>query len=224
MKKNIGIVIFVLVVLVGGWYMMSANKNMESPANNENEQVVVNESATTGEKVLVVVGAESKATYEINEDLKGKRTHVTGTSQALTGTISLDSVTNKIIGGEVKLDAASFKTDIAARDGNVKTLVLKADQPGNESIMFTATSVTGLPDIMEMDKDFAVKVMGNMTISGVTKPVSFDGMAKLAADGTARIKASTVLAYADFGVAIPDFPFLANIDKTVKLTVELIAR
>ncbi|MBP6866211.1 MAG: YceI family protein [Candidatus Pacebacteria bacterium] len=229
MQKNIGIVVFVIVVLVGGWYMMSANKNMEVPvvAEQENNQEAVNEVAPetqTQQKVLNIVSLESKATYDINEVLKGKKTHVTGTSQALSGTLTVDTTSNKIIGGEVKLDATSFKTDIAARDGNVKNLILKADKPGNEFIVFATTSIEGMSESVLPDTDFPIKVTGNMTIAGVTKPVTFDGMAKLGTDQSVTIKAVTTLTYADFGLAIPDFAFLANVDKTVKLSVELVAR
>src|SRR3989339_253011 len=227
MQKNIGIVVFVIAVLVGGWYMMSANKNMEEPITEESNQVTENEVVTetqTQQKVLNIVSAESKATYDINEVLKGKKTHVTGNSQALTGTVTVDPTSNKIVAGEVKLDATSFKTDIAARDGNVKTLILKADKPGNEFIVFTATSIEGMSESVLPDTDFPIKVTGNMTIAGVTKSVTFDGMAKLGTDQSVTIKAGTTLTYADFGLAIPDFPFLANVDKTVKLSVELVAR
>lgn len=209
--------------------MMSANKNMEVPVvvEQENNQEAVNEVVTetqTQQKVLNIVSLESKATYDINEVLKGKKTHVTGNSQALTGTVTVDVNSNKILNGEVKLDATSFKTDIAARDGNVKNLILKADKPGNEFIVFATTSIEGMSESVLPDTDFPIKVTGSMTIAGVTKPVTFDGMAKLGTDQSVTIKAVTTLAYADFGLEIPNFAFLANVDKTVKLSVELVAR
>lgn len=233
MKKNVGIIVLVLVVLVGGWYMMSFNKNMEEPISQESNEVAENEVITetetkAQEKVLNIVSTESKATYDINEVLRGKPTHVTGNSNSITGTIILNA-SNAIAGGEVKLDATSFKTDISMRDGNVKTLILKADKPGNEFIAFKAISVTygeqtSAPYTVEVGKEVPVKVTGNMTIAGVTKSVTFDGMAKLGTDQSVTIKAGTTLTYADFGLAIPNFAFLANVDKTVKLSVELVAR
>jgi polyisoprenoid-binding protein YceI len=78
--------------------------------------------------------------------------------------------------------------------------------------------------LSEVQKEFPVKVTGDLTISGVTKSIIFNGMARLGLDNSLTVKASTDLTYGDFGVAVPDLPFLANVSKTVKLTVDLVAR
>ncbi len=230
MKKSIvGIIVFV-VVLAGALYMFSNNKKLSSETNSLTEQNVAGDMNQTSDtdnsnsKVLNVVSAESKATYEINELLRGTKTHVTGNSNTLSGSVILNASTHTIEKAEIKLAANSFKTDIAARDGNVSKLIFKADQASNEFITYTVSSVEGWPATVEMDKDYSVKVNGDLKISDVAKPVIFNGDAHIDEDGSFHIKAKTVLTYGDFGLTIPDFPFLANVDKTTDLSIELIAR
>lgn len=222
MKKNIVLFLVVLVVLGGGWYMMNMNQSMDANLSAENaDQVSLKEE---GQKVLVIDAAASKVMYEIDEDLRGQPTHVVGTSQALSGTVSINPETMMIEAAKITLDANSLKTDIALRDENVKKMVLKADQSGNESITFDMTSIEGMPAQISMNQSMPVKITGDLMIAGMKKSVTFDGTLEFMADGSVKIMASTVLTYGDFGIAVPDLPFLANVAKTTKITVDLIAR
>ncbi|MFN4181412.1 MAG: YceI family protein [Candidatus Paceibacteria bacterium] len=221
MNKNISLVLFVVVVLVGGWYLMSMNKeSLNTSTGMQSDGNTVSEN----QKVLNIVSSESKASYEIYEELRGKPTTVVGNSQAISGSVSLNKDSMMIEGGKISLDANSLKTDIAMRDENVKKMVLKSDQPGNETISFSITGVEGILNPISFDTNIPVKVVGDLTISGVTKSVTFDGTVNMMQDGSMKVLASTVLSYGDFGVAVPDLPFLANVAKTTKLTVDLVAR
>ncbi len=222
MKKNIVLFLVVLVVLGGGWYMMNMNQSMDTNMSAENvDQASLKEE---GQKVLVIDAAASKAMYEIDEDLRGKPTHVVGTSQALSGTVSINPETMMIEEAKISLDANSLKTDISMRDENVKKMVLKSDQPGNEAIVFNMTSVSGMPAQISMGQSMPIKITGDLMISGMKKSVTFDGTLEFMTDGSIKVLASTVLTYGDFGIAVPDLPFLANVAKTTKITVDLVAR
>ncbi|MCX6747847.1 MAG: YceI family protein [Candidatus Nomurabacteria bacterium] len=233
MKNNntIMIGVVVLVLILGGVYISQTNKTEKIDELNSNvvsEQNVIEDSngasgiQETSLKTLAIVSAESKATYEIDEVLRGIPTHVVGNSSSLMGSVVFDPTTNQIREAEVKVDASTFKTDIDARDGNVKKLVLKSDQSANQYITFKTTNIEGMSG--EVGKEFPVKVTGDMIILGVSKSVMFEGKANLSADGSVMVNANTTLTYGDFGVSVPDFPFLANVSKTVKLTVQLVAR
>ena len=220
MNKNIIVGVVAVAVLVGGWYMMSMNKDMDMPKDIEQEEGTVAQN----QKVLNIVSTESKAMYEIYEELRGTPTNVVGTSQALSGTVSINKDSMMIESAKVVLDANSLKTDIAMRDENVKKMVLKSDQPGNDMISFTLTGIEGLTTPVALGTNTPVKLFGDMMISGMTKAVTFDGVLSMSADGTLKVTASTVLTYGDFGVVVPNLPFLANVAKTTKLTVDLVAR
>ena len=218
-------IVLVLVLVAGGVYYSSTQK-VEEVEVLENE--VVNNTLTSEEntntnpdqKNLAVVSAESKATYKINEELRGTPTLVTGNTTAITGSITLDVVNKKIVTGKIEIDANSFATDIPARDENVKKLVLEADKDNNKTITFVPTNIEG---VLEIGKPSNVKIAGAITIKGITKPVTLTGTAILNPDNSLVLSVKTVLAYGDFGVTIPDFPFLANIDKTVDLSVDIVA-
>ncbi len=219
-------IVLVLVLVAGGVYYSSTQKAEEvAVVENEvaNNTLTGEENTNTNpdQKNLAVVSAESKATYKINEELRGKPTLVTGITSAITGSIALDVVNKKIVTGKIEIDANTFATDIPARDENVKKLVLESDKENNKTITFVPTNIEG---VLEVGKPSSVNIAGNITIKGITKPLVLTGTALLNPDNSLALSVKTVLTYGDFGVTIPDFPFLANIDKTVDLSVDLVAR
>ncbi|MBP9839922.1 MAG: YceI family protein [Candidatus Pacebacteria bacterium] len=216
MKKLL--VVVLLAIVVGGLYFL--NSKNESPKDlNTNDSV----STDTNDNMLDVVSLESKATYEIDEVLNGVPTHVVGTSSSLSGKVIFNKESKKIEGGEIVLDANSFKTDKSLRDENVKKMVLKTSEAGNDAITFSITKFEGAPE-SKTGEEVSVKVLGDLKISGVTKAVTFDGKAKMGEDGTLTVNASTTLTYEDFGIAVPDLPFLKDVSKNVKLSVDIVAK
>jgi len=229
MKNSMIVSIVLVLVLVAGGVYYSSIQKVEKVEVLENE--VANNTLTSEEntntntnpdqKTLGVVSTESKATYKINEELRGVPTLVTGNTTAITGFITLDVANKKIVTGKIEIDANSFATDIPARDENVKKLVLEADKDNNKLITFVSTNIEG---VLEVGKPSNVNIAGTITIKGITKPLVLTGIALLNPDNSLALSVKTVLTYGDFGVTIPDFPFLANIDKTVDLSVDLVAR
>ena len=223
-KIIISIGIIAAIIIVGGLYYIV----QPAAAPTQPSQNVVESLPTTNnsdQKMLHIVSGESKATYELGEVLKGKQTHVVGSTGDIAGdiAISLKDV-QKIQIGEIKINARTFKTDIDMRDQNVRKMVLKSDDPANEFIVFKTTNITGVPATIESNKEFPVTITGDVTIAGVTKSITFTGIAKLSDANELRINANTMVTYGDFGVTVPNFSFLANVDKTVKLSIALIAR
>lgn len=221
-NKNL-IIVVVVVILLGalGWYSKSKN---EVQVVNTNTQTENNLDIAENQKALSVSNTESKATYEINEELQGKPVRVVGNNQNLEGGIVIDSKTKNIIKGTILLDANGFVTDIAKRDENVKALVLKSNEDLNKYITFTTTKIEGLPITLENDVEYTAKVTGDLTISGTTKEVPFDATIKYDLDGTLNVHGKSQIAYEEFGVKVPDLPFLSNVSKVVDLHVALVAR
>jgi polyisoprenoid-binding protein YceI len=221
-SKNLVIVI-VVVLLLGalGWYSKSKNQVAFIDTDTELEN---NLEITESQKALSISNTESEATYEINEELQGKPVRVVGKNKEVEGSIVIDSSTKNIIKATVLLDANAFVTDIAKRDENVKALVLKSNKELNEYITFTTTKIEGLPTNLENDIEYTAKVTGDLTITGTTKEVPFDATVKYALDGSLTVSAKTQIAYEEFGIKVPDLPFLSNVSKVVDLQVTLVAR
>lgn len=97
----------------------------------------------------------------------------------------------------LNIDAASINTDNAKRDGHLKSVDF-FDVENYPKITFKSTSVT-----KKDDKNYILK--GDLSIHGVTKPISFDlvfnGTIKDPWGGTrAAFKATGALSRADFGL------------------------
>jgi len=176
-------------------------------------------------KNLSIVSAESKAEFNLNEVLKGVPTLVVGTSSEITGNIIVHTVNPaKIEIGEIQLDARTLLTDNPMRNNNIAKLILKSNEPQNQFIVFKPTSVVGVPKILTSKQEFPVKILGDLTISGVTKPMTFNGKVTWSDDGILVGSASTDLTYENFGLAIPNFPFFSNVDKVAKIKISLTAK
>lgn len=251
MKKTLGLAALLLAVLfVGGCTLTAKNKdniNYNSSVNEEQAEakVNINDEATAANgsasnaatdnqamiagvnvKVLNIVSSESEAKYSLNEILSGVPTFVVGTTKQISGQISIDTSVKPaaVVIGEVRVDATTFKTDKEMRDNNVVKLILKSNEPENQYIVFKPTNISGVPETITPDQAFPVEITGNLTISGVMKPTTFSGTMTLKSDGSVVGEASTDLTYANFGLEIPNFPFLANVDKVVKLNIAISAK
>ena len=89
---------------------------------------------------------------------------------------------------------------LPSRDGVVRG---RLDTDTHPLAEFTATELTGLPARYVEGQEAAVRVLGNLTIRGVTRPVVFDTKATL--QGTELSGAATThFNMSDFGVQPPD--------------------
>jgi polyisoprenoid-binding protein YceI len=223
----------IAVIIIGGGLFLYQTRPTAAPTTDINTEVehldttdaTAGTTDTTAIKTLRIVGAESKATFSLNEVLNGTPTLVVGTTSQVAGDIQISATAPaKLTIGEIKIDARTLKTDNERRNGALGRLILKSDQTGNEYITFKTTAITGLPDTIETDKAFSYTIAGDMTVRGVTKPVTFKTTNTFKADGSFVGSADTTIAYADFGISIPDLSFLANVDKTTKLSISIVAK
>lgn len=239
MKKFLYLVAVLMAVLTMSACSSSNQINPSGPAAAGNSSVApmipapapaqptsTNNNAPTNfsEHSLSLLAGQSEAKFSLNELLRGVPTHVVGTSTQITGNVTVNTDTPaKITISPIKLDATSFITDNAFRNHNIINLIFHSNEPQNQFIVFQPASLDGVPTSLTPDQPFPVKITGNLTISGQTHPVTFNGTMDWHNNGTLSVAAATELTYADFGLAIPNFPFLANVDKIVKLEVEATA-
>ncbi|SMC26318.1 Polyisoprenoid-binding protein YceI [Andreprevotia lacus DSM 23236] len=140
---------------------------------------------------------------------------VVGRFDKTSGTVTLDAE-KKTGAADITIDAASLNSGWPARDKHVKS----ADFLDVEKF----PSITFKSDKFTFDGDKLSKVDGNLTIHGVTKPVTLTvGTFKCVdshpmmkkpwcgADATATIKRS------DFGVSA----YVPNVGDELKLTIEI---
>lgn len=163
----------------------------------------------------------SEASFALNEELMGVPTVVVGVTPKVAGSITVDwgNPPNSKI-GKVEIDATDFKTDNERRNGAIHRFILQTGQ--YPKIAFEPTAIEGLPPSAKPGDTLNFKVVGNLTIRDVTKPVTFD--ASVTGDETQLSgEAQTVVAHRDFGLTIPSVPIVANVSEAVTLTLKFVA-
>lgn len=178
-------------------------------------------SVSGGKKIIPI---ESQASFTMGELLDGQPVTVVGVTKELSGDLSFSAKPAKLDIGEIRLDARTFKTDSERRDGAIARMILKSTEPGNEYMYFRSAIVEGLPSSFEKGQPYSHRIKGDLVIRGNSRPVEWNATSTLMEDGSLSLKAGTEIVYGDFGLAVPDLPFLAKVDKNTKLSVSLILR
>ncbi|WP_169238680.1 YceI family protein [Candidatus Roseilinea sp. NK_OTU-006] len=163
----------------------------------------------------------SEASFALNELLMGAPTVVVGVTPKVAGSITVDwgNPSNSKI-GKLEIDATDFKTDNERRNGAIHRFILQTGQ--YPKIAFEPTAIEGLPASAKPGDVLNFKVVGNLTIRDVTKPVTFD--ASVTGDETQLSgEAQAVVAHRDFGLTIPSVPIVANVSEVVTLTLKFVA-
>lgn len=181
------------------------------------------ESAASAAALTFTIDPEqSSARFELDEDLRGNRITVVGTTNQLSGQIFADPADLSAASvGPIEIDAASFVTDSDRRNQAIRRFVLRSSE--FDTILFTPTSIAGLPESAAAGDSAAVQIAGDLTIREATLPVTFD--ASLGATSADEISgsASTVISLADFGLSIPSVPAVANVEEELELYLDFVA-
>ncbi|MFA5184761.1 MAG: YceI family protein [Patescibacteria group bacterium] len=222
MKKIFFPVLFLSLFFLAGCGIAQPDEGTVPAGKRAASEIAAENFADADTKTLGIVAAESQAKFSLNEVLKGVPTLVVGTSSQLSGMITVKTSQPAAINiGAIQLDATSLVTDNALRNKNIIELILKSNEPQNRYIVFQPTNISGVPETLTPGQSFPVTIEGNMTISGNTQPTTFTGAITWQSDGTLTGTATTDLTYANFGLAIPDFPFFSDVDKVTKLEINL---
>jgi len=138
-----------------------------------------------------------------------------GTTSALTGGITLgpdgkiDPATSRIT-----VQMATLKTDNDHRDTWIKEHTLRTDS--FPTTVFVVKELQGLPTKLPTSGTMSLKMVGDLTIHGVTKPWTWD--VTLAANGTEFTgRATTHLKFGDFGMEQPRLMIVVSVVDDVKL-------
>ncbi|MDE2778864.1 MAG: YceI family protein [Chloroflexota bacterium] len=117
------------------------------------------------------VGEGSEATFTVNEKLAwlDLPNDAVMRTTGLSGTIYLDGQPSVI-----ELDLHSMTSDSDRRDGYVRNRMF----PDDRTATFTVTSLGDLPHPLPEGEEISREVQGELTIQGVTKPITFQVQAR----------------------------------------------
>ncbi|RJQ28800.1 YceI family protein [Candidatus Parcubacteria bacterium] len=224
MKTKLLVVSVVLVGIVGGGLYFYLARPIAPPSADIGSVAERLGEAGVGGALYRISSSESRAEFNVDEVLRGVPTTVVGTTSEVAGDVVLDvEDPGRTQVGQISVNARTLKTDNNSRNGAISRFILRSENPENEFITFKTTALSDLPDKIVVGEPFPVVATGDLTVSGVTREVTFTGIAELISEDKLRGSAQTVIRYPDFGLTIPEVPFVANVGKDVTLKINFVA-
>jgi polyisoprenoid-binding protein YceI len=138
--------------------------------------------------------------YRVEEVLAGVNTTAVGRSNEITGLLSIDGTTATAVDVEVQVD--SIKSDSALRDSSFSGRVMNSEE--FPTATFKLTEPIEFGTIPTGDEQIVATATGELTLRGVTNPVTFEVTAQTT-DGRIGVLGSIPVVFADYGIENPSF-------------------
>lgn len=206
--------------------MDEAEETMEEEAVTEEttEETAVdsNEAEATGLTIYEISQSESEVRFELDEDLRGVRTTVVGTTDQVAGQIALDLsdlATAQV--GEIQINARTLATDNNFRNRAIQNEIL--DTGEFEFFSFMPTAVNGLPVSATVGEEISFNIEGVLTIRDISEPVTFTVVATAVSDTQISGSATATVLRDTYGLTIPNVPNVANVENEVDLIINFVA-
>ena len=173
-----------------------------------------------------IVSEESQASFTLEEDLRGVRTTVIGTTNEVAGRVVVDlAMPSASSIGAILVNARTLETDNSFRNRALRSQILKSARDEFEFIVFEARELSGFSaDSVGIGETISFDVTGDLTVAGETRAVTFAASVTLDSESQISGSATVNLLYADFGMTIPDVRSVANVTDDVDLRLDFVAR
>ena len=175
----------------------------------------VNASAVT----LVVDPAASTASYHAHEQLVGRTlpSEAVGTTAGVSGSLAF-AADGTIVADQSKIsvDLSKLQSDESRRDNFIKGNTLQTSR--YPMATFVPTAVQGLPSPLPTSGQVTFQLLGDLTVHGVTKPVTWQVTAQFG-DSTVTGDATSAIHITEFGMSPPKAGPVLSIEDG--LTLEL---
>lgn len=163
--------------------------------------------------------ASSEARYRVREQLAGLSfpNDAVGVTSSVTGSISLGANAEVMEGSVVTVDVTRLVSDENRRDNFVRDNLLQTRS--HPTVTFVPTQIEGLE--LPLGTEAAeVAITGELTVRGVTRTVTWTGVATPDGD-TVRLSASTTFTFADFGISKPRVALVLSVADDITLEIDL---
>ena len=226
--------LFVLVLVLaacGGQATPAPAPAAEAPAAEAPSQG--SGEAVSGQRTFVIVPAESKASYLVDEEffagaldklgIAAGLADVVGSTQEIEGqiTLNLDNLGDALGENTFTAKMNTFSTDQNRRDNWIRENGPRFnDFP---LATFTATSIEGAPAAYNDGEEVSFKLAGDLTVREVTQPATFDVTARLAGDTLTGV-ATTRALMSSFGIEPPNFANTLTVADEFGIEVQFTAK
>ncbi|HEX9038794.1 MAG TPA: YceI family protein [Ktedonobacterales bacterium] len=178
----------------------------------------------TGQTAFSLDTSATTATFTTHETLFGSPKTVVGSTSQVSGQILIDTADPaKSQVGEIRVDVSALRTDNDMRNNTIQGRILETGVAGYQYATFSATAYKGLPSSITTGQTVSFQIEGNLTVHGVTKPVTFDVTLTLVSAKQVTGKATTTVRYEDFNMAIPNVPNVSDVSSNVTLALDFTA-
>ena len=177
--------------------------------------------AGSGAQVFSIDPQKSSAQYRVREQLAkhdlpsdavGKTSDISG-SITVNPDGTIDSANSKFT-----VNLTSLQTDSSMRDGYVSRNILQTSQ--YPDAVFVPKEVKGLPWPLPQSGVLSFQVSGDLTLHGVTKPVTWDVSGTIT-NGEAIGTAKTSFTFEDFNLNQPRVPVVLSVVDNITLEVNI---
>jgi polyisoprenoid-binding protein YceI len=146
-----------------------------------------------------------------------------GTTKDVNGSVAYDSQTGEFLKGEVQIGLASIDSGNGVRDARMRNEFLQTDK--FPTATFVVKKIENFPKFSEWKQwgnRQKGKMVGDLTIRNITKPVTFDAEAiytgkELKITGTSKVKMT------DYGITPPSI-LLVTVEDTLGLEFDALAK
>jgi polyisoprenoid-binding protein YceI len=146
------------------------------------------------------VTEESELGYRVKEVLFGVDAEAVGRTNQVTGSLSIEGTA--VTSVELVVDVASIESDDGRRDGQFRGRIMSTDEFPEATFVLTEPIELGTEPVE--GAEVQATATGELTLRGVTNPVTFDLTARLE-NGRIGVLGSIPVVFADYDIANPSF-------------------
>lgn len=179
-------------------------------------------SLPAGSTVYAVDAAKSEAKISVRQKLTAlpDPNNAVLTTRAFRGQLALGPDGKPVPGTTLQVDLRTLKSDEPDRDNYIRGHTLNSDT--FPIAQLTITKFDQLQAPLKDGQKATFQIDGNLTIHGVTKPVTFATTATRSGK-TVSGTATTTLSFHDFGMTPPEIAGFVKAGDTIKLEVTITA-
>ncbi|MBK8047173.1 MAG: YceI family protein [Anaerolineales bacterium] len=205
----------------------------EAAAETTEAAAAAPETAATGLRTFVVDPSASKASYLVDEEFLGGALDKLGIA---AGAVDVVGSTQEIE-GQLQLNLNDLSAALGDNSFTVKMNTLTTDQDRRDNFIrengpkfdqfpvatFKATAIEGAPASYTDGEEVSFKMIGDLTVRDVTKPITFDVKAAINGDTlTGTATANTKMS--EFGIEPPNFANTLTVADAFGIEVQITAK
>ena len=199
-----------------------ADSGGDAAADSSEGPTAETEPAGSEPILFQIVQSESEARFSIDEVLRGNPKTVIGVTDQVAGEILFDPADpSSVQVGTILVNARTLVTDDDRRNRAIGNQVL--DTGNFEFISFTPTEISGLPEAVSRGETVSFQITGDLTIRDVTREVTFEAVVIFVSEDRLEGSASTIVIKEEYGLTIPNVPFVADVSEEVGLAIDFTA-